>query len=350
MVTIRCPYDFMKKIEFLIKFLLLLLVFTACPIIVRAQSVYNPFEIKYDKYSQGRIAFSYIDEENKDIYVLDFGTKTVKPLITSPGTDEAPSWSRDGQKIVFQSDLSGDKEIYSANSNGSGLVQLTHSPGADENPSFSPDGKKIVFQSSRRDPSGAELYLMNVDGSEQTPVFSQTLEPKIKSVTPKFSPRGDELLFVSNATWPGWDLVIYNMETKNKVSLTEGLGSFIRPSWKGDGSAYAFSYRAGKSTDIWLAKKGSTTPENIIKKEGQSMDPCWHDQDENIFFVSEGTPGKEDFKLFIYEKKIDPNNNSKPTISISPVLLSKGNVRHPAWTPFPALENIVKKLKEENTK
>lgn len=340
------------KIKFLIKLFLLSLIFAYCPIIVNAEnSLYpNPFEIKYTEYNQGRIAFSYINGENKDIYFLDFGKKVVKPLITSPGIDEAPSWSPNGQKIVFQSDLSGDKEIYLANSNGTDLVRLTNSSGADENPSFSADGEKIVFQSSRRDPSGAELYLMNTDGSEQTPIFSEPPEPKTKLVTPKFSPREDEILYVSNGSWPGWDLIIYNLETKEKLTLTEGLGSFIRPSWKGDGSAYAFSYRAGKSTDIWLAKKGSITPENIIKKEGQSMDPCWHDLDETIFFVSEETPGKEDFKLFIYEKKPASANNPKPIISISPVLSSKGNIRHPTWTPFPALENMLKQSKEEDIK
>lgn len=331
----------MKKIKFLYQLLLLLFISNSAKALDQ-----EAFEIKYFKYPQGRIAFSYLSDKSKDIYYLDFGTLAVKPLITSPGADESPSWSPNGQKIIFQSDLSGDKEIYIANYDGTGLIQLTKSPGADENPSFSNDGKKIVFQSSRRDPSSAELYLMNADGSEQTPIFSEPPLPKTKLVTPKFSPRGDEILYVTNLSWPGWDLNLYNINTKEKLALTEGLGSFIRPSWKADGSAYTFSYRAVNITDIWLARKGNATPQNIIHRDGQSLDPCWHDTDENIFFVSEATAGKEDYKLFIYEN-LDTSDNSPKSKSISRVLISKGNIRTPSWTPFSSQGTLINKLKEE---
>lgn len=304
----------------------------------------NNFEVLFTKYPHGRIAFTYIDGKNRDIYSLDFQNNSVKPIITSPGTDETPIWSPNGQKIIFQSDLSGDKEIYSANADGTGLVNLTNSKGADENPSFSPDGKKIAFQSSRRNSNGAEIFIMNLDGSEQYPILSEPPKAQTKSVTPKFSPRGDEILFVNNLTWPGWDLNIYSLKTKQNIALTEGLGSFIRPSWKGDGSAYAFSYRADETTDIWITKKGEKTPENIIHREGQSLDPCWHDLDENIFFVSEENSGKEDYKLFISEK-LDSSDFGPKSRTISPVLISKGNIRHPSWSPFPqVISNNVDKV------
>jgi len=49
--------------------------------------------------------------------------------------------------------------------------RLTNGPGSNERPSFSPDGKRIVFCSTREGKS--QIYVMRVDGSEVEPLTSQ---------------------------------------------------------------------------------------------------------------------------------------------------------------------------------
>jgi TolB protein len=44
--------------------------------------------------------------------------------------DLAPTWSRDGTKIIFQSDRSGTMQIWSMNADGSNKVQLTSNAAA----------------------------------------------------------------------------------------------------------------------------------------------------------------------------------------------------------------------------
>jgi Tol biopolymer transport system component len=57
-------------------------------------------------------------------------------------------------------------EIYVMNSDGTGTpTQLTDTAGQDTVPSFSPDGEKIVFESFRD--GNSEIYRMNADGSSQ---------------------------------------------------------------------------------------------------------------------------------------------------------------------------------------
>ncbi len=305
----------------------------------------NPdFQLKYFDLTEGRVAFSYVSGENRDIYVLDFKDLGVQPIVSTQGADEAPNWSPDGTQLVFHSDVTGDKEIYLVKYDGSDLMRLTNSKGADENPHFSPDGKKIVFQSSRRVP-GSEIFIMDVDGANQTVLVSNAeAQPDVKNVTPRVSPRNDEVLYVTNAQWPGWDIQIYNLKSKEIRSLSQGLGSYIRPSWKSDGGSFAFSYGTGNELDIWVAEKGKTTPMPFIRRDGRDLDPVWTDDSKLMFFAGEMVAGQGDFQLFLHDSS--PTKSGKE--STLQVLISKGSVRHPAWTPFPTVSSLTADIKRKH--
>ncbi|HMX95546.1 MAG TPA: hypothetical protein PKC50_09905, partial [Elusimicrobiota bacterium] len=78
-----------------------------------------------------------------------------------------PSWSPDGQKIVFGSDRTGNNELFVMNADGTGAVQMTSNPGAiNSDPAWSSDGSKILFASTRD--GNAEIYVMDRDGSNET--------------------------------------------------------------------------------------------------------------------------------------------------------------------------------------
>ena len=86
--------------------------------------------------------------------------------ITKPIEYYNPDWSPDGNRLVFESTLSGTYSIYSIRADGSDLRRLTPDSANNEQASWSPDGKRIVFSSDRAGHS--DLYLMNADGSNQT--------------------------------------------------------------------------------------------------------------------------------------------------------------------------------------
>lgn len=52
-----------------------------------------------------------------------------RQLTNSPGDDDDPYWSPDGQHIAFQSVRDGDEEVYVANADGSDVRQLTFNDG-----------------------------------------------------------------------------------------------------------------------------------------------------------------------------------------------------------------------------
>lgn len=59
-----------------------------------------------------RIAFTKLEGSRFNIYIYDLETKTEKPLVVDFGSSENPSWSRDGNFILFASNRDGDYDIY----------------------------------------------------------------------------------------------------------------------------------------------------------------------------------------------------------------------------------------------
>jgi Tol biopolymer transport system component len=81
------------------------------------------------------------------LYVKDAAGGTPRELAANEGDFQLdPAWSRDGSRIVFVS--WNDQrlgQIRIVNADGSGVRTLTQTPGHYRRPSFSPDGQTIVF-------------------------------------------------------------------------------------------------------------------------------------------------------------------------------------------------------------
>src|ERR671927_36467 len=91
-------------------------------------------------------------------------------------------------KIAFTSEQLGNYEIYVMNADGSAQTPLTDGTFSDENPAWSPDGRKIAYASYRQFTS--RIFVMNADGSGETPLTG----PRF-AYLPKWSPDGRKIAY-----------------------------------------------------------------------------------------------------------------------------------------------------------
>jgi TolB protein len=104
------------------------------------------------------------------IYIME-SDGTNQQRITDEGYAVSPSWSPNGQFLVFSwirhygPGAPGSQDIYIMDVASKNWVQLTHDGGRNDFPSWSPDGRHIVFQSSRS--GGEQIWTMLADGTSQ---------------------------------------------------------------------------------------------------------------------------------------------------------------------------------------
>ena len=139
-----------------------------------------------------------------------------------PNTDggEYPTWSPDGERIAFNSNLSGDHVMYIVHIDGSHVVDLS-GVGEGWQVDWSPDGRSILFTSERDHPNHyTDIYVMRPDGSGVQRLTDA------RAYTPAWSPDGSRIVFSA----PG--LFVMRADGSGITSLrAEGIGETSLPDW-----------------------------------------------------------------------------------------------------------------------
>jgi hypothetical protein len=101
------------------------------------------------------------------VFVQDSRYGTTQRLSQFSGAAYDPVWSPTDDRVALVSTEPGNDEIFVTNADGSGLRRLTtNSWEWDKHPTWSPDGQFILFYSNR-DTGRRQLWIMKADGSEQ---------------------------------------------------------------------------------------------------------------------------------------------------------------------------------------
>lgn len=103
------------------------------------------------------------------LYTVRTDGTQLKRITNLPAIRGRSDWSADGQYIVTYSGEPWKREVYIMNADGSNVRQLTPSGGNSQGPSFSPDGKWVAFTAyfdNYGDDNGCEIYIIRIDGTD----------------------------------------------------------------------------------------------------------------------------------------------------------------------------------------
>ena len=112
-----------------------------------------PGTFQYPRVSpDGKRVALDVPANNRDIWILDLNRLSLTQLTNGPTEDMMPEWSRDGSRIYFASDRTGNFDIYSQAADGATGPKLEFAgPGFQAPLSITPDGTRMVVVDLFRD-------------------------------------------------------------------------------------------------------------------------------------------------------------------------------------------------------
>jgi dipeptidyl aminopeptidase/acylaminoacyl peptidase len=241
-----------------------------------------------------------------EVYLLSADGTSSTNLTDSPGHDDAPAWSPDGQTIAFSSDRSGSTQIHLINADGSGQTQLTSDGG--HYPAWSPDGTWIAFSANE------QIYLMNPDGSSITQLTTSG------GSTPSWSPDGTRITFMGGGSFET-DIFLINVEGSDVTQLTTAPGIDANPDWSPDGTKIAFNSDRSGGRHIHVMNPDGTGVTQLTFGNHSDVAPAWSPDGSKIAFSSSNT---ETTRLYM----VNPDGTEQ--VPLTPD--SYGAAR-PAWRP-----------------
>jgi len=227
--------------------------------------------------------YSWDYDEHFDLFAYDLDSGDYARLTEARGYDAEGSYSPDGQWIAFASnrhayttslsetdaetferDKSYMMEIYIMPAAGGEPVRLTQTPGYDGGPFFSPDGKRICWRRFAPDGATAEIFTMNLDGSDQ----KQLTRLGAMSWAPYYHPSGDYLIFATNLHgFANFELYLVDKAGARKpVRVTETEGFDGLPVFSPDGQTLAWTSNraANKTSQIFMASWNDAAARSLL--------------------------------------------------------------------------------------
>src|SRR5437016_2377299 len=157
-----------------------------------------------------------------------YDTKSTEfvPFLSGISADSV-SFSKDGQWVAYVRFPEGT--LWRSKLDGSQKIQITYTPLTAVMPSWSSDGQQIVFYAF----SGPKPKLYTIATQGGTPREMIPGDPK-EEWDPSWSPDGTKIAFGSGSTDPNSTILILDVRT-NQISTLPGSRGFFSPRWSPDG-------------------------------------------------------------------------------------------------------------------
>lgn len=213
--------------------------------------------------------------KNIDLMMLDLRTSKVSTLSSRPGINSGAIFTAGGDNMYVTLSYTGNADIYEMGLNGGKMRKVTSHYADDVDPSVTADGSLMTFLSSR---SGrAHIYTMDPRGTEKD--IKRISFVGQFNATPRFSPDGKEIVFVS---WVDglFDLYRIDSQGNNLFRLTKDFGSNEEPAYSPDGEFIIFTSRRVVNRhkavqEIWIMNREGEILGQLTQDFGECFSPQW---------------------------------------------------------------------------
>lgn len=282
-----------------------------------------------------RVLFNRYLVPTMTVFIADADGTNERALVPTVGLEYSPSYSPDGQWIVYTAERKGQADIYRIHPDGTGLQQVTDDPAFDDQGSLSPDGKMLAFVSTRGSGT-ANIWVM--DTSSRT--YTNLTKHQSGNFRPSWSPDGRWIAFSSDRDarpgyFPGqWEhlqstgIYVVRPDGKDLRRLTRKDGFAGSPSWSSDGARVLYyetdevgaylAKSAGSRTEIVSIDVTTGERKQYTASNETKLSPQWL-SGGRISYIIRASDDTAGLKIWRPDRRVDT--------------VASGPVRNPSWAP-----------------
>lgn len=232
-----------------------------------------------------KIIFASDVENNLDIYIIDLISSLVDRITFEAVAEFNPIFSDIGDQIAYVNGYTGRGALFTADIEGGASNDLTGSNGYSGLPSWY--NNEILFTSDRS--SYSQLYRINLVNGTLFRYSTQYVDYQ-----GQFSPDGTKIAFVSNRSGDR-NIFIMDYDGNNVQQLTFDTAIDIFPSWSPDSQSIAFVSDRDGDREIFIMNVDGSNVRQLTNNDFDDIYPIWRAIGNNVEFVE----FEEDFPLFV---------------------------------------------------
>jgi Tol biopolymer transport system component len=210
-----------------------------------------------------------------DIYVIDPDGNNLTNLTSDIQTEVSrPKWSWDGTKIIYCASVGiDDKDIYMMNADGTNKTALITGSNNDEWPSYSPNGQYIVFQRYIGSIQNQKSKICRYKISDGT--ITELTDGNNLDEMPVYSPDGNYLLFKRGTANP--EIYQLRIDNSSLTNLTNNSVADDAPMYSYDGTKIAWmqSSTGMNSAEIWIMNSDGTNKTQLTSNSVADFNPSF---------------------------------------------------------------------------
>jgi Tol biopolymer transport system component len=261
-----------------------------------------------------------------DLFTVEADGSGRRQLTDTPEAERHPSWSPDGQKILFTSGNGMTNiDLFVMDADGANVQRLTEHPERDRRAVWSPDGQTIAFVSQRD--GNVSIWLMDTSGANKRKL--------VEGREPTWSPDGQKIAFTSSAFDDNDEIYIVDLDGSNRLRLTENKKFDWFAAWSPNGRSLAYNSEQFGGEELMLINiDGSARTRISLAEKTYEQEPSWSSDGKHLAYA--GKMEEEDYDIYLVATRgFDYDDLAEPVGM--PINLTNNDDRDdmsPRWRPF----------------
>jgi TolB protein len=215
-----------------------------------------------------KLAYVSFENGKSEVYVQEIKSGARRRASARKGINSAPAWSPDGTMLALTlSKGDGNLEIYTLNVSNQVLKRVTNWPSIETEPSWSADGKQIYFTSDRS--GGPQIYRVDAQGGRPERV---TFEGSYNARA-RLAPDGKQIAVVHNDRG-NYRIAVVDIERAYTRVLTDG-SLDESPSFAPNGETLIYASKLGNQGVLATVSVDGRFQQRIASVDGEVREPAW---------------------------------------------------------------------------